>query len=89
MDRQKLDVRAMTIAFGVTWGAGVLLLGLLAWLLGWGVPMVTVLGSLYLGFTTTLAGTVIGTIWALVDGAIAGAILAWIYNMAVSRHTAD
>lgn len=84
----KLDVRAMTIAFGVTWGSGVLLLGLIAWLLGWGVPMVNVLGSVYLGYQPTFAGTVIGTVWALADGAIAGAILAWIYNMAAKRHAA-
>ncbi len=34
------------------------------------------------------AGVIVGTLYALLDGAIAGAILAWVYNMA-SRASMD
>ncbi|HXJ83920.1 MAG TPA: bacteriophage holin [Candidatus Methylomirabilis sp.] len=67
------------MALGVTWGAGVLMLGLIG-VIGWGRAVVDVLGSLYLGFRPTLLGSVIGGAWAFVDGALAGVVVAWLYN---------
>ena len=63
----------------MTWGAGVLMLGLIG-VIGWGRAVVDVLGSLYLGFRPTLLGSVIGGAWAFVDGALAGVVVAWLYN---------
>jgi hypothetical protein len=34
-------------------------------------------------------GSVIGLIWALVDGLIGGAILAWLYNRLVETSTQE
>jgi hypothetical protein len=48
--------------------------------IGWGRAMVDVLGSLYLGFRPTPLGSIIGGAWAFVDGAVGGAIVAWLYN---------
>jgi hypothetical protein len=84
----KLNVRALALAFGVTWAIGILVLGLAARIFGVGVPMVTLFGSAYLGFTPTFMGTAIGAVWALVDGAIAGAIVALVYNCAQKCCTA-
>lgn len=75
----QLSVRGLGLALGVTWGLGVLMLGVLA-AVGWGRPVVDVLGSVYLGYRPTPLGTVIGGAWAFVDGAAAGAIVAWLYN---------
>jgi hypothetical protein len=75
----RLSVKGLALALGVTWGAGVLVLGLMG-AVGWGRAVVDVLGSLYLGFRPTLVGSVIGGVWAFVDGAIAGVIVAWLYN---------
>jgi hypothetical protein len=75
----RLSVRGLALAMGVTWGAGVLVLGLIG-AVGWGRAMVDVLGSLYLGFRPTPLGSVIGGVWAFVDGAVGGAIVAWLYN---------
>ncbi|MFT5540143.1 MAG: hypothetical protein ACI82H_001669 [Alphaproteobacteria bacterium] len=77
-----LNTRALALAFGVTWASGILVLGLAARLIGLGVPMVGLFGSVYLGFAPTFTGTAIGTLWAFVDGAIAGAIIALVYNCA-------
>lgn len=76
----KLDVINLGVAFGCTWTIGILLLGWIGWLSGWGVAMIEVLGSVYLGYDPTFWGTVIGGIWAFVDGFIGGIILAAIYN---------
>jgi hypothetical protein len=75
----RLSVKAAALSCGLIWGSGVLLLGLLA-ALGWGRALVDVLGSVYVGFRPTLVGSFIGGAWALVDGALGGAALAWLYN---------
>ena len=81
----KLAVCSFGCAVGVTWAIGVLILGLAAWLTGWGYMMVSILGSVYIGYAATFWGTVIGTIWALVDGFIGGVIVAAIYNGCVCK----
>ncbi|MFQ5904151.1 MAG: hypothetical protein ACE5JO_10715 [Candidatus Binatia bacterium] len=60
-------------------GRGIFLLGL-AGSVGWGVALVEVMGSAYLGFQPNLTGSLIGGIWAFVDGAIGGIAIAWLYN---------
>jgi hypothetical protein len=47
--------------------------------------MVNLFRSLYLGYGPTFTGTAIGTLWAFVDGAICGALVAWIYNCVARR----
>lgn len=76
---QPLSVKGLGIALGVSWGAGVLLLGV-AGSLGWGRPVVDVLGTVYLGFRPSLTGSLIGGLWAFFDGAIGGIVIAWLYN---------
>lgn len=79
----RLSVKGLGLSLGLTWGVGVLALGLIG-ITGWGRPMVDVLGSLYVGFRPTLQGSVIGGAWAFIDGALAGIVVAWLYNR-VSR----
>lgn len=85
MDGQKssnrLSVCALAIAAAVTWGAGVLLLGLLATQLELGKPLVVLLGSIYIGFDATVGGSFVGAGWAFVDGLIGGFIFALVYNL--------
>jgi hypothetical protein len=83
MNTQKLDVWALAIAIGCVWAAAILVLGLGARLFGWGLPMVNLFRSLYLGYGPTFTGTAIGTLWAFV--AICGALVAWIYNCVARR----
>ena len=68
------------IAIGVLWSVSVFFAGIVA-IGGWGVALVNVLGSLYIGYDASILGAVIGAVWAFVDGLVAGVIVAWIYNM--------
>jgi hypothetical protein len=77
----KLDVMRLGLAIGIVWGAGVLLLGLMAAVWGWGATLVQVFGSLYLGFAPTFAGSLLGAAWGFADGFIGGALIAWLYNI--------
>jgi len=77
----KLNVKALAIAGGVTWGLGLLLLGVTG-IFGWGAEAVSLLGSFYIGYSPSPAGAAIGAVWGLADGAIGGAVIALIYNWA-------
>ncbi len=81
----KLNVKAAGLAVGSVWAFYVILAGLLAAYMDWGTPFVELIGSCYIGYKATLTGSLIGGAWGLVDGAIAGVILAWVYNKFASE----
>lgn len=83
---QKLSICALGVGLGVSWGFGIFVLGVLAWLCGYGVGMVDAFAHIYLGYAANPLGIIIGTIWGLVDGFIGGVIIAWIYNLAIKCH---
>ncbi|OHB58389.1 MAG: hypothetical protein A2173_08735 [Planctomycetes bacterium RBG_13_44_8b] len=85
----KLNVRAFSLAFGLWWGIGLFLLTW--WLIAFegASSDVTFLGRCYRGYTVTPIGSLIGLVWAFFDGAIGGAIFAWLYNLLVSKCTAN
>ena len=76
----QLKVRAFALTFGLVWGIGLFLLTW--WIIFFdGVSTApTLIGQVYRGYTITPLGSVIGLIWALLDGLIIGAIFAWLYN---------
>jgi len=71
---------ALGIAIGVLWAIYVFCVGITA-MFGWGVALVNVLASLYIGLSASILGAIIGAIWAFVDGFVAGLIIAWVYNL--------
>ncbi|MBT8399606.1 MAG: bacteriophage holin [Rhodothermia bacterium] len=83
-----LSVRALAIAAAIFWGGAVFLTTW--WLIlfdgATGEPLF--LGRIYFGYSVSPLGSVIGLLWGLVDGAISGAVLAWLYNVALLRFSA-
>ena len=81
----KLDVKAFALTCGLVWGFGLFILTW--WIIAFdgatGDP--TFIGRLYRGYTVSPTGSFIGLVWALVDGAIGGAIFAWLYNFLAGR----
>jgi len=78
----RLSVKALALSFGVLWGAAVFLVGIahLIWP-GYGTAMLELAASVYPGYSVGgFVSVVVGTLYALVDGAIAGAVFAWLYN---------
>ena len=71
------------LSFGIVWAAGILLVGFTA-MFGWGNALVDVLASVYIGYGASVAGALIGAVWAFADGFIAGALIGWIYNRLAS-----
>ncbi len=86
----KLSVKNLGITAAVMWGGLVFLMGLahLAWP-GYGTAFLELAASVYPGYEIGGFGSVIiGTLYALLDGGIAGAIFAWLYNTLAAREPA-
>lgn len=79
----RLNVKAMSIAFGLIWGACILIVAAanMIWP-NYGQAFLQLCGSIYPGYRpgTGIGSVVTGTIYALVDGGVGGAIFGWLYN---------
>jgi hypothetical protein len=77
----KLNVKSLSLTTGLVWGIGLFLFTW--WVIAFdgitGEP--TLIGRLYRGYSISPAGSIIGLIWAFIDGLIGGAIFAWLYNL--------
>ena len=80
----RINIKGAALAFGISWGLIVMSAGWLA-ITGWGAAIVDVFASLYIGYSASFLGGVIGFIWGFVDGAIFGALVAAIYNIVVTK----
>lgn len=81
----KLNVKAFALACGLVWGLGLFLLTWWIILFEGATGEITTIGRIYRGFNISPVGSVIGLIWALIDGTIGGAIFAWLYNLIAKR----
>ena len=81
----KLNIGAFAIAFAIWWGVGFFLATW--WIIGTGgeTGEPTFVARIYLGYEISPLGSVIGLAWGFVDGLIAGAIFAWLYNILATR----
>lgn len=77
----ELRKRALGIAVGLVWGLTIMLATW--WLLLNNATGETIskLSKIYLGYSYTWGGAVIGLLWGFVDGFIGGFLIAWIYNL--------
>lgn len=76
----KLSVKALALTSGILWGGAVWFATL--WLLLWGYDgsLIQQLDHFYIGYSFSIAGAFIGLVYGFIDGAIGGALFAWIYN---------
>lgn len=80
----KLNVKAFALACAIVWALGVFTTAIanLIWP-GYGLEFLHQIASIYPGYAAMRPGflrAVVGTLYALVDAGVAGAILAWLYN---------
>jgi len=81
----KLNVKAFALTCAIIWGLG--LFAITWWIIVFGgaTGEPTFIGRVYLGYCISPLGSVIGLVWAFVDGLIGGAIFAWLYNLLTPR----
>lgn len=78
----RLCVKTLALTAGILWAAAFFLTGLanVVWP-GYGTGLLTLMDSMYPGYAPGGFGSVIvGTLYALLDGLICGAVAAWLYN---------
>ncbi len=77
----RLNVWAFALACACLWGIGIFFLTW--WVMafegsGASLPFI---GQVYRGYRVTPFGSFIGLLWGFFDALIAGALLAWLYNI--------
>jgi len=79
----KFSVKGLAIASAILWGVAMLGMGLanLIWA-NYGQQFLQTMASAYPGYhaSRSVAEVIVGTLYGAVDGFIAGAIFAWLYN---------
>lgn len=79
----RLDTKALTITGALLWGGAVFLVGLaqLAWP-SYGRHFLELMASVYPGYhgPAGVGSVLIGTLYGVVDGGLAGLVTAWLYN---------
>jgi len=78
--KTRLNPMHFGLAWGITFGVSMWLLGMLSAYYYWGVTLVNVLGSFYTYFGPSVSGSFYGLVWGFIDGFIGGYVIAWLYN---------
>ena len=76
-----LSIRSVALTLGIIGGASMFLLAWWLIIIGNAEGPTTLLERMYVGYSFTPLGSVIGAIWGFVDFGIGGAIFAWLYNL--------
>lgn len=84
----RLSVKAMTIVSGLLWGGGILFVSLIHLASpSYGGSFLDAISSVYPGFhgARSFADALVGTGYALLDGAAGGFFFAWLYNLLATK----
>ncbi len=76
-----INIKTFSFTCGVFWGISVFLLTWWMIILGTAHGETILFERLYLGYTLTPAGSVIGLCWGFADGLIAGILFGWLSNL--------
>jgi len=75
-----MSIRAFALTTGIFGSATMFFLAWWLILTGNAEGPATLFERIYIGYSFTPMGSVIGALWGFVDFGIAGAIFAWLYN---------
>jgi hypothetical protein len=81
-------MKALMLTSAILWGAVVFLTGItnLIWS-GYGTIFLQLMASLYPGYdaSRTMGSVIVGTLYALFDGAVFGLVFSWLYNLFLGK----
>ena len=83
----RFDIKALALTCGTIWGLGLFFITWWIIFFGDAEGQRTFIGLVYRGYNLSPAGSIYGLIWGFADGAIGGAVFAWLYNILASRHS--
>ena len=76
----KINIKALAISTGTVTGLVVFLITAWFIIMGYNGNLLAKLGSIYLGYSVTWLGAIIGFIYGFFDGLIFGVLLGFLYN---------
>jgi hypothetical protein len=84
----KLSLKALALAAGILWALALLMTGVvnLIWP-SYGEAFLKLMASVYPGYhaTRSAGDLIVGTLYALIDGAICGLFFGWLYNLVIGK----
>jgi hypothetical protein len=78
------NIKALAIVAAICWGGAFLLVGLANLIFaGYGAAFLELGEAIYPGYTAEagFGSVIVVTLYALIDGAVCGAIFGWLYNL--------
>ena len=84
----KLNIKAFMLTSAILWAAAIFITGIANLICpGYGAAFLQVMASIYPGYdaSSTIGSVIVGTLYAVVDGAIAGLVFAWLYNLFLGK----
>ena len=86
----RLNLKALALTSGILWALVMLLTGIMniVWT-GYGNAFLKGMASLYPGFTAdgSFGNVIVGTLYALVDGAVCGFVFGWVYILFIGKRS--
>ncbi len=83
MPNHRLSPKILAFTLGAAWGISMLFMGVanLVWP-PYGQLFLEVMASCYPGYhpVGTFGSVIVGTLYAVLDGAVGGLVIAWLYN---------
>ena len=77
----KLCPMIVALALAIVWSLSIASLAWLAACCGYGKPVVALIGSVYIGYSATFLGGVIGLVWGFADMFIGVWLVFWVYRL--------
>ena len=84
-----MSIRSVGLTTGIFGAASMFFLAWWLILTGNAEGPVTLFERIYIGYSFTPMGSIIGAVWGFVDFGIAGALFAWLYNCINKRFNVD
>lgn len=86
----KLNLKALTVTTAVVWAGVVFIVGLANMISsGYGEAFLLVVASIYPGYSASgsFGDVIVGSLYALLDGAVLGLIFGWLYNLVAGKNS--
>ena len=84
-----MSIRSVGLTTGIFGAASMFFLAWWLILTGNAEGPVTLFERIYIGYSFTPMGSIIGAVWGFVDFGIAGVLFAWLYNLINKRFNVD
>lgn len=84
----RLHTTALSLTAGLIWGMAIFFVAAVSLIWpNYGHAFLELTASIYPGYhpSSSIGSVIIGTLYGFVDGAIGGAVFAWVYNFLVRR----